>query len=56
MKKSILTIMTEIKEVLEKGETIMLVINREGKQSLAFTITENSIKGVYPPKGVPHEE
>lgn len=47
MKKSVLTVLTELKEVLDEGETVIIEIRRDGKPSLIFTVTKDKVGGVY---------
>lgn len=47
MKKSVLTQLDELKAVLDKGETIVFELHRINKPVLKFTITQESIKGVF---------
>lgn len=51
MKKSVLEVLTSLKEVLEVNEHFVLELHSEGKNTLTFTITKNHIKGGYSPKG-----
>ena len=45
MKKSVLALVSELKQVLEDKETVVLEIHRDGKHPLIFTITKDCIKG-----------
>lgn len=46
MKKSVLTLVNELKEVLEGTETIVFEIKRPGKPTFKFTINKDEVKSV----------
>lgn len=46
MKKSVLTVLTELKEVLDEGETAVLEL-QIAKGTYKFTITKDQVKSTY---------
>jgi nucleoside-triphosphatase THEP1 len=45
MKKSVLSIVSELKAALEDDETVVLEIHKDDKHPIIFTITKDCIKG-----------
>lgn len=49
MKKDLMKVAAELKEVLEEGESLMLTLHTD-KKPIGFIITKDKVTGVYAPK------